>query len=62
MEDEGKFRIKGGSAAIEHRGAGSAGFDGYPEVVRDANSEFVRGPGVAPALEGLIVQSPSVLP
>ncbi len=55
MEDEGKFRIKGGSAAIEHRGAGSAGLDGYAEVVRDANSEFVRRPGVAPALEGLIM-------
>jgi hypothetical protein len=55
MEDERKVWIKGGSATIEHRGAGSAGLDGDPEVVRYANSEFVRGPGVAPALDGLIV-------
>lgn len=62
MDDEGKVRIKVGPAAIEQRGVGSAGFDCYTEVACYADSELVWGSRVAPALDGLIVQSPSVLP
>ncbi len=55
VDDERNVRVKGGPPAIEQRTTRSAGFDVDPEVFGYANSELIRGPRIAPALDGFIV-------